>query len=432
RRYRHFGPLRPATEEQPEFRRLDGLRRQEVMSAQILRPGRRAASLEVARRRAEHRGRGPQGAVGDRRIVRGLRAERNIPAAFRANTIERHFQRNVREILQEARHERSQEQAPVYRVGHDAKRSARRRMQLRDCRPRGVTFFSHASGMRIKQPSGRGEGKSPRRALEEPNPERLLQVGDCAAHRRFGDPQGARGGREAVEIDDLRQDSQLCGCPELAHARCNPPKVGPYCFTRGARTPGFQMIKISLPVLTHSRGNPMKISVHAMSVELLANTLTNLSHLLEKGHAHAVARKYDPALLLAARLAPDMFPLTRQVQIASDMCKFGVSRLAGVEAPKFEDKEQSFEELRARAARTIDFIKGVPAGTLEGSEDRVIKVALRDRTLEFKGLDYLARWVIPNVFFHVTTAYTILRHAGVELGKNDFLTGSGPGFSQSA
>ncbi|MFZ0501575.1 MAG: DUF1993 domain-containing protein [Steroidobacteraceae bacterium] len=176
----------------------------------------------------------------------------------------------------------------------------------------------------------------------------------------------------------------------------------------------------------------MKISVHAVSVDLLANSLTNLSHLLDKGHAHAVARKYDPALLLAARLAPDMLPLTRQIQIASDGSKFGVARLAGVEAPKFEDNEQTFEELRARIARTIDFIKGVPASALEGSEDRTIKVPARDRTLEFKGLDYLVRWVIPNVLFHVTTAYAILRHSGVEIGKTDYLVGSGPGFSQSA
>ena len=176
----------------------------------------------------------------------------------------------------------------------------------------------------------------------------------------------------------------------------------------------------------------MKISVHAVSVDLLANMLANLSHVLEKGHGHAVARKFDPAVLLAARLAPDMFPLTRQVQIASDMSKYGVARLAGVEAPKFEDKEQTFEELRARIARTIDFVKGVPAAALEGSEDRVIKVPLRDRTLEFKGLDYLVRWVVPNAFFHITTAYTILRHNGVEVGKNDFLTGAGPAFSQSA
>jgi hypothetical protein len=108
-----------------------------------------------------------------------------------------------------------------------------------------------------------------------------------------------------------------------------------------------------------------------------------------------------------------------------------VARLAGVEAPKFEDKEQTFEELHTRIARTLDFIKGVPAGALEGSEDRAIKVPGRDRTLEFRGLDYLIRFVIPNVFFHVTTAYAILRHNGVELGKTDFLTGSGPGFSQT-
>jgi uncharacterized protein len=175
----------------------------------------------------------------------------------------------------------------------------------------------------------------------------------------------------------------------------------------------------------------MKISVHSVSVDLLANALDNLSHVLEKGHASATARKFDPAVLLGARLAPDMFPLTRQVQIASDMSKYGVARLAGIEAPKFEDKEQTFEELRARLARTIDFIKGVPASALEGSEDRTIKVPLRDRTLEFKGLEYLVHWVIPNVFFHITTAYAILRHNGVELGKNDFLTGSGPAFSQT-
>ena len=176
----------------------------------------------------------------------------------------------------------------------------------------------------------------------------------------------------------------------------------------------------------------MKISVHAMSVDLLASTLANLAHVLDKGLASASARKIEPAVLLNARLAPDMLPLTRQVQIACDMGKFGVARLAGVDAPKFEDNEQSFEELRSRIARTIDFIKGVPASALDGGDERDIKVVLRDRTLQFKGLEYLTRWVIPNAFFHVTTAYAILRHNGVDLGKNDFLTGSGPGFSQSA
>jgi hypothetical protein len=172
----------------------------------------------------------------------------------------------------------------------------------------------------------------------------------------------------------------------------------------------------------------MKISVHAMSVELLASALSNLSAILEKGHAHAVARKFDPAVLLAARLAPDMFPLTRQVQIATDVAKGGAARLAGREPPKFEDNEQTFEELRARLARTIDFVRSTPASALEGAEDRDIKLPARDRTLEFKGLEYLQRFVIPNVFFHSTMAYAILRHNGVELGKKDFLTGNGPAF----
>lgn len=176
----------------------------------------------------------------------------------------------------------------------------------------------------------------------------------------------------------------------------------------------------------------MKISVHAMSVDLLANTLANLSHVLDKGLASATSRKIEPTVLLNARLAPDMLPLTRQVQIACDMSKLGVARLAGIDAPKFEDNEQSFEELRSRIARTIDFIRSVPASALESTEDRDIKVALRDRTLQFKGLEYLTRWVIPNAFFHTTTAYAILRHNGVGLGKTDFLTGSGPAFSQSA
>ena len=172
----------------------------------------------------------------------------------------------------------------------------------------------------------------------------------------------------------------------------------------------------------------MKISVHVMSVELLATALSNLSTILEKGHAHALARKFDPAVLLTARLAPDMFPLTRQVQIATDVAKGGVARLAGREPPKFEDNEQTFEELRARLARTIDFVKSTPASAFEAAEDRDIKLPARDRTIEFKGLDYLQRFVIPNVFFHSTMAYAILRHNGVELGKKDFLTGNGPAF----
>ncbi|HET9391051.1 MAG TPA: DUF1993 domain-containing protein [Steroidobacteraceae bacterium] len=165
----------------------------------------------------------------------------------------------------------------------------------------------------------------------------------------------------------------------------------------------------------------MKVSVHALSIEVFSSALSNLSALLEKGSAHALARKFDPGVLVAARLAPDMFPLSRQVQIACDLAKNSAARLAGQEPPRFEDNEKTMEELRARIARTIDYLKSIPAAALDGSEERDIRVPAGERTLEFKGLAFLQRWAIPNVFFHVTTAYNILRHNGVELGKRDFL-----------
>jgi hypothetical protein len=168
----------------------------------------------------------------------------------------------------------------------------------------------------------------------------------------------------------------------------------------------------------------MKISMHALSVDVFANTLGNLSFLLEKAAKSAANRKIEPGVLLASRLAPDMFPLTRQVQIACDLAKNSVARLAAQEPPRFEDTETSIDQLRARIARTIDFLKSVPVSALEGSETRDIKVPAGERTLEFKGLDYLQRWAIPNVFFHVTTAYNILRHNGVDLGKGDFIDGA--------
>jgi hypothetical protein len=167
----------------------------------------------------------------------------------------------------------------------------------------------------------------------------------------------------------------------------------------------------------------MKISMHAMSAELFCNMLGNLSAILDKGFAHATNRKFDPGVLLASRLAPDMLPLTRQVQIACDVAKNAVARLAGQEPRRFEDNETSFEQLRARIASAIDYIKSIPASALEGAETRDIKVPARERTLEFTGLDFLQRFAIPNVLFHVTTAYDILRHNGVELGKNDFIAG---------
>jgi uncharacterized protein len=165
----------------------------------------------------------------------------------------------------------------------------------------------------------------------------------------------------------------------------------------------------------------MKISMHAMSVDVFTQTLGNLSALLAKGVASAKQRKFEPAVLLAARLAPDMLPLTRQVQIACDIAKNSVARLAAQEPPRFADTETTFEELNARIARTVDYLRSVPPSAIADSEERDIKVTAGDRTLEFKGLEFLERWAIPNVFFHVTTAYAILRHNGVEIGKSDFL-----------
>jgi hypothetical protein len=167
----------------------------------------------------------------------------------------------------------------------------------------------------------------------------------------------------------------------------------------------------------------MKVSMHALSADLFDNILKNLEWILGKGAAHAAQKKFDPAVLLAARLAPDMLPLTRQVQIAGDIAKNSVARLAAQEPPRFEDNETTFEQLQARIARTRDFLRSVPAAALEGAETRDIKVPAGERTFEFRGLDFLQRWAIPNVFFHVTTAYDILRHNGVELGKRDFIGG---------
>jgi hypothetical protein len=165
----------------------------------------------------------------------------------------------------------------------------------------------------------------------------------------------------------------------------------------------------------------MKISMYTMAVEQPARMLTNLSTLLDKGVAHAQAKKFEPGVLVNSRIAPDMFPLSRQVQIACDMLKNGIARLAGQDAPRFEDNEQTMEELKARVAKTIDYVKSVPAAAFEGSEDRDIKIPLRDRTLEMKGLPYLNGFVLPNFYFHVTMTYALLRHNGVAIGKPDFM-----------
>jgi uncharacterized protein len=165
----------------------------------------------------------------------------------------------------------------------------------------------------------------------------------------------------------------------------------------------------------------MKISVQSQSVDIFTHALANLSAILEKGAAYAAAKKFDSNVLVASRLFPDMHPLSRQVQIACDIAKNSASRLAGIDPPRYEDNEKTIEELRARIAKTIDYLKSIPPGAFEGAEERDITVPAGERSLEFKGLAYLQRWALPNVFFHVTTAYNILRHNGVELGKRDYL-----------
>jgi len=165
----------------------------------------------------------------------------------------------------------------------------------------------------------------------------------------------------------------------------------------------------------------MKISMYAMSVESFLPILGNLSALLDKGLKHAAEKKYDPGVLVNARLAPDMLPLSRQIQIACDMAKNGSSRLAGLEPPRFEDSESTIEELRTRIARTIDHLKSIPASAIDGSEERIVNIPLRERTLQMDGLAFLRTWALPNFYFHVVTTYAILRHNGIDIGKRDFL-----------
>ena len=169
----------------------------------------------------------------------------------------------------------------------------------------------------------------------------------------------------------------------------------------------------------------MTISMSNASLPVCTRMLQNLSHVLAKGESHAKARNFDPQVLLQARLAPDMFALTRQVQIACDTSKNGLARLAGIEAPKFEDNETSFEQLQQRITNTLAFIASVPADALDGCEEKEITFPVgpvKKRTM--KGQPYLTQWMLPNLYFHITAAYAILRHNGVDVGKLDYLLGA--------
>jgi hypothetical protein len=165
----------------------------------------------------------------------------------------------------------------------------------------------------------------------------------------------------------------------------------------------------------------MPVSMSQASAPQFARMLKNLSAILAKAQAHCEARKIDPLVLTAARLYPDMFALARQVQIACDSAKGAVARLAGVEIPKHEDTEKTFEELQGRIAKTLEFIASVKPAQIDGSEQKEIVLKLRGNDVKFEGRQYLFAFAWPNFYFHATTAYAILRHNGVELGKQDFL-----------
>jgi hypothetical protein len=167
----------------------------------------------------------------------------------------------------------------------------------------------------------------------------------------------------------------------------------------------------------------MSVSMHTASVPVFTRMLGNMLKWLDKAEAHAQARKFDPNNYLALRLAPDMLPFAKQIQIASDGAKGGVARLAGLDVPKWDDTEVTLDDLRARIRKTLDYVQSVPAAQIDGSEQREIVLAMRQGEVRFSGQDYLLHFVLPNFYFHATTAYALLRDAGVELGKRDYLGG---------
>ncbi len=165
----------------------------------------------------------------------------------------------------------------------------------------------------------------------------------------------------------------------------------------------------------------MALSMYHASIPVLMRMLGNLSAILHKAEAYASERKIEPSVLLNARLAPDMLPLVSQVQIATDNAKGCAARLAGLEVPSYADTESSFAELQARLDKTLAFISGIEAAQLDGSETRAVTLKFPSMELHFNGQDYLLGFVLPNFYFHVTTAYAILRHNGLDIGKMDYL-----------
>ena len=165
----------------------------------------------------------------------------------------------------------------------------------------------------------------------------------------------------------------------------------------------------------------MQITLFETTRVSVTRAMNNLDAILDKALASAEARKIDPSVLLGCRLAPDMFPLSRQIQIACDFGKGPMARLAGIENPKFEDVETTFPEMKGRIARTLEFINSVPESSFAGAEDRDLTIQAGPQTLEFKGLPYLLGFALPNLNFHMSMAYAILRHNGVDIGKRDYI-----------
>src|SRR5277367_63656 len=165
----------------------------------------------------------------------------------------------------------------------------------------------------------------------------------------------------------------------------------------------------------------MSISMYDFSIPVLTRGLTNMSAILDKAAAHATAKKFDSAVLAQARLFPDMHPLVRQVQIACDTAKGAAARLANIEVPKHEDTEVTFADLKARIAKTVEFLKSVSAAQLQGAEGRSIEIKFPNGAWKFTATGYLTDFVLPNFYFHISMVYALLRKNGVEIGKGDFL-----------
>lgn len=165
----------------------------------------------------------------------------------------------------------------------------------------------------------------------------------------------------------------------------------------------------------------MAFSMYEASVPVFVRFLNNLSAILDKATAHCDAKKIEPTVLAGFRLAPDMIPFTRQIQIMTDLSKGCGARLAGVNVPSYEDTETTLDDLKVRIAKTVSFLETLKATQFEGADARDINLKLGQNELSFKGSDYLTAFVLPNFYFHATVAYAILRHCGVELGKRDFL-----------